>query len=141
MSSQPGSDTQAALAHMQTLGLESAERVDAIVCSSLTDLAHAKKLQLAQPVTGMFHRDQLGRDHRYAVWPLSRDRGSFMAKVEMMSDDTYTHLYLKVSLQSRFLEAEAQRFGEALCKATGMHVELERMQSDGIITYSKNWDP
>lgn len=62
-------------------------------------------------------------------------------KVEMMSDDTYTHLYLKVSLQSRFWETDAQRFGEALCKATGMHVELERTQSDGIITYSMNWDP
>jgi len=123
------------------LGLEAAERLDAIVCSILMDLARAKKLPMAQPVRGVFHRDQLGRDHRYAVWQLSRDRGAFMAKVEMMSDEAYKRLYLKVSLQSRFWETEAKRFGEALFLATGMPVDLERTQSDGIISYSENWDP
>lgn len=141
MSSQPESETQATPVRMQHLGLEAAERVDAIVCGSLTALARAKKLQLAQPVTGVFHREQLGRDHRYAVWQLSRERGAFLAKVEMMSNEAYTCLYLKVSLQSRFWEMEAQRFGEGLCQATGMRVELERTQSDGIITYSMSWDP
>jgi hypothetical protein len=141
MFSEPGSDIQATLVRMQHLGLEAAERADAIICGSLTNLARAKKLQLDQPVAGVFHRDQLGRDHRYAVWQLSRERGAFLAKVEMMSDEAYTRLYLKVSLQSRFWEPEAQRFGEGLCQATGMHVELERTQSDGIISYSARWDP
>jgi hypothetical protein len=141
VSSLLGSETQAALAQLQVLGLEAAERLDAIVCSSLMDLARAKKLPLAQPVMGVFHRDQLGRDHRYAVWQLSRDRGAFMAKVEMMSDEAYKRLYLKVSLQSRFWETEAKRFGEALFLATGMPVDLERTQSDGIISYSESWNP
>jgi hypothetical protein len=126
---------------MHHLGIEAAERADAVVCGSLAALARAKKIPLAQPVMGVFHRDELGRDHRYAVWALSRERGAFLAKVEVMSNEAYTCLYLKVSLQSRFWETEAQRFGEGLCQATGMRVELERTQSDGIITYSQNWDP
>ena len=141
MSSQLGSETHETLAHMQHLGLEAAERVDATVSASLTELARAKRLQLAQPVSGVFHRGAPGREHRYAEWQLSRERGAFLAKVEMLSDEAYQHLYLKASLQSRFWETEAQRFGESLCKATGMRVELERTQSDGIISYSASWDP
>ncbi len=141
MSTQIGSGTHEALERFHHQGLEVAERLDPTVCSQLTELARAKKLPLAQPITGIFHRDKPDRGHRIAVWQISRDRGAFMAKVELMSDENFTHVYLKASLQSRFWEPEAQRFGEALCKATGMHVELERTQSDGIISYSASWDP
>ena len=141
VSTQVGSSMHDAMAAIHQQGLEVAERVDPIVCGQLTELAHAKKLTLAQPVSGLFHHDQPDRGHRIAVWQLSRDRGAFLAKVELLSDDTFKNLYLKASLQSRFWEAEALHFGEGLCKAAGMHVELERTQSDGIISCSASWDP
>ncbi|MCL5997137.1 MAG: hypothetical protein M1546_13935 [Chloroflexi bacterium] len=141
MASEAGHVMHDDVEQMHLKGLQVAERLDPTLCTLLTDLARAKGLSLPEPVAGVIHRDRPGRDHRYAVWQLSRDRGAFLAKVELFSDTSFSFLYLKASLQSRFWEREAQRFGELLCKSTGLQVELERTQSDGIISYSATWSP
>ena len=141
MASEAGHVTYDDVEQMHLAGLQVAERLDPALCTLLTDLARAKGLSLPEPVAGVIYRDRPGRDHRYAVWQLSRERGAFLAKVELCSDPSFSSLYLKASLQSRFWEREAQQFGELLCRSTGLKVELERTQSDGIISYSATWLP
>jgi hypothetical protein len=142
MSSQP---VNAAPAHtgsgpIHQEALRVAERLDATLSALLSELARAKGLQLKDPVRGLIHHERPS-GHVHALWQLFRDRGQFMAKVELCSDEAYSRLYLKALLQGRFWDKEAQRFAETVCQVTAMPVDVERTQGDGIVTYSDSLTP
>jgi hypothetical protein len=141
MSAEPGLATHDDVTRIHREGLQVAERVGPAICELMTELARAKGIRLQEPLAGVLRRDPVGRDHRYAEWALSRERGAFLAKVELRSDEEFAHLYLRALLQSRFWEREAKSLGETLCQATGMNVSVERAQSDGIINYSESFSP
>jgi hypothetical protein len=141
MSSEHGFATRDNAERLHREGVQLAERVDTTVCGILTDLARMKGLMLKEPVRGMVYRDRPSANHCYAMWQLVRDRGQFLAKVELYSDDAFDHLYFKASMQSRFWESEAQRFGENLCQVTAVQVAVERTQTDGIVTFSATMSP
>jgi hypothetical protein len=126
---------------MHREGMQHAERIDSTIREMLTEMAQKKGLLLPEPVLSQIYYDRASSDRRYALWQLSRDRGHFMVRVELCTDDMFRFFHLKALLQSRFWESEARRFGEALCKATGIRVDADRLQSDGIVSYSATWEP
>ena len=141
MSTSQGSAVPPSVERMHLEGIRVAERIDPIICGILADLARAKGLELKEPVLGLIHREHPIGNHCYAVWQMLRDRGRFMVKIELNSDPAFDHCYLKAMFQSRFWDNEAQRAGEMLCRVTGLQVDVERTQGDGIITYSSTMNP
>ena len=107
----------------------------------LTDLGRANRVEMKEPVFSVIHVDRPSGDHCYALWQLVRDRGHFFIKVELHSDHAYGHLYLKAYMQSRFEDRDAKKFGTELAHATGLSVDIERTQIDGIVTYGGTHSP
>ena len=139
MSSPQSSAIREEAQRMHQEGLRVAETLNPTIVGILTELAQKKGLTLPGPISMTVHKDRPGGDYCYAMWPLIRDRGQFLVKVELHSNETFDHLYLKAFLQGRFWDREAEQLGEILHQTTGMEVYAERTQSDGIITFSATW--
>jgi hypothetical protein len=140
------SSTHGPMAHveaerMHQEGLQVAENLNQTITAMVTELGRGKGLVMKEPVLAVVYRDRTSGDHCYALWQLMRDRGQFLVKVELRSDQAFSHLYLKVYMQSRFWDKEAQRFGVALSNAVGLQVDIERTQTDGLVTYSATHMP
>ena len=136
MSSTHGLADHVEAERMHHEGVRVADSLNPTISSMLTDLGRVKGLDMKEPVLSVIYRDRPSGDYCYALWQLIRDRGRFLVKVELHTDHAYTHLYLKAYMQSRFWDREAEKFGAALAHATGLQVDIERTQTDGIVTYS-----
>ncbi|GEM_PF-4194998 len=141
MSSTPVSANKAEAQRIHQMALQYAERVDRSVCGLLTDLAHANNIVLPKPVHCVIHDESHIANRCHAVWSMLLDRGRFIAKVELYDDPAPASFHLRAMLQSNIWDKEAQQFGERLCEFTKLPVQVERSQTDGIVTYSASLSP